>query len=176
MYEHSTFEHSIILCIYTVWPFLYFERNVYIFRMTFWHSLYMSFLYSYIFSSQYTNFPGENMLPSILCPIQAVFQEKAQVTMLTFLERTYAPSHNTYCRSCLSSCSINIIYTDCPRVYTSRDSCYSSHRSAWTFSILCVMTCPPILLCWLCSSNRQWICPVIGQCQMENQQFGDGCD
>ena len=41
------------------------------------------------------------------------FQEKAQATILTFLERTCTPtcgpSHNTYCRSCLSSFSINII-------------------------------------------------------------------
>ena len=84
------------------------------------------------------------MLPSILCPIQAVFQEKAQVTMPTFLERACASSHNTYCRSCLSSCSLNIIYTDLyiiiltAQEFTpfqelfmviSRDSCYSSHRS-----------------------------------------------
>ena len=95
----------------------------------------LSFLYSYLFSSQYTNFPGENMLPSILCPIQAVFQEKAQVTMPTFLERTCAPSHNTYCRSCLSSCSINIIILTAQEftlfqelfMVISRDNCYSSH-------------------------------------------------
>ena len=55
------------------------------------------------------------MLPSILRPTQAVlyFQEKAQVTIPTFLEKTCAPtcapSHNTYCKSCLSSCSTNII-------------------------------------------------------------------
>jgi len=39
---------------------------------------------------------------------QEYFQEKALATISTFLERTCAPSHNTYCRSCFSSCSINI--------------------------------------------------------------------
>ena len=68
---------------------------------------------------------------------QEYFQEKAQATILTFLERTCAPSHNIYCRSCLSSCSINTIiltaqeFTHFQELFmvTSRDSCYSSHRS-----------------------------------------------
>ena len=65
------------------------------------------------------------------------FQEKAQLTMPTFLERTCTPSHNTYCRSCLSSCSINIIILIAQEftpfqellMVISRDGCYSSHRS-----------------------------------------------
>ena len=68
---------------------------------------------------------------------QEYFQEKAQATIPTFLERTCAPSHNTYCRSCLSSCSINIVILTAQEftpfqellMVISRDSCYSSHRS-----------------------------------------------
>ena len=67
------------------------------------------------------------MLPSILCPVQAVFQEK---TMPTFLERTCAPSHNTYCRSCLSSCSINIIILTAQELHLFRNYLWSSQEIA----------------------------------------------